>query len=180
MHQGRATGSQLLAGGQHEQAGRAGEHLGLGEALIRGSAPLSVPVPTSEGSRTHKAVQSLPLARERHQLKPVYGVKYLQYRMSCSGIELSHATPVTCGRPEPPSREVTSSKNSIQCTKTHWAPQPWLWHTQEPPKAAATQQRGAEWFVLLPSWQSATATWQKCPPWSPGEGEGFFYSHYFM
>lgn len=109
--------------------------------------------------------------------------------MSCSGIELSHATPVTCGRPEPPrlvlgranSREVTSSKNSIQCirSKTHWAPQPWLWHTQEPPKPAAAQQRGAEWLSAA-FMAVTTATCQKCPPWSPGEGEGFFYSHYFM
>lgn len=69
-------------------------------------------------------------------------------------IELSHAMPVTCRRPGPPrlalgranSREVISRKNSIKCTKskTHWAPQSCLQHTQKPPKPAATQQRTAE------------------------------------
>lgn len=39
-------GSRLLAAGQHEQAGRAEEHLGLGQALIRASC-------TSECLRGH-------------------------------------------------------------------------------------------------------------------------------
>lgn len=46
MHWGRATGSQLLACGQDEHTGRAGEHLGLGQALLGGPS-------TSEGLSAH-------------------------------------------------------------------------------------------------------------------------------
>lgn len=108
-------------------------------------------------------MQSLPLARDRHQLTPVYDIKYLQYRMpgmSCSGIELSHATPVTCGRPEPPRLvlgRASSREVKIQSSV------PGLKHTGLHSHGCGTHRslpnlqppsREVQSGCLLPSWQS--------------------------